>query len=175
MKRTTSITLFAILSIMLILLSCTMPIYIVTSETDEDDDKEAEIVVNTAAPVATNTAVDTSVPTYAATPTVSVSLDGPWTIWQGSDEQMLDINFLQDDFDVTANVATGDDSSILYEGVISHDGTTVSGTWESTNGTTGSFVMYLDSTYGRFSGNMGGGVPFCGNRLDTVKPSPCLK
>jgi hypothetical protein len=51
----------------------------------------------------------------------------------------------------------------------------VSGTWETTSGTTGNFIMYLDSSYATFSGNMGGGVPFCGNRLNTSMPSPCLK
>ncbi len=175
MKRPTFIILIVILSMLLIMLSCTIPIYFANAPADEDADKEAEEAVDTDVPSPTSIPADTSTPTYAVTPTVSVSLDGPWTIWQGSDEQMLDLNFLQDGFDVVANVATDDDGSILFEGVISHDGATVSGTWESTNGTSGSFMMYLDGTYGRFSGNMGGGVPFCGNRVDTAKPAPCLQ
>ncbi len=170
MKRTTFIILFAILTILLILLSCTMPIYIVTAPTETDDGS-----TDTPTPTLTYTPTVTSTPTYAVTPTVTVSLDGPWTIWQGTSEQMLDINFLQDGFDIIGNAATDDDHSILYEGVISYDGTTVSGTWESTNGTSGSFIMYLDGTYGRFSGNMGGGVPFCGSRTNTAKPAPCLQ
>jgi hypothetical protein len=174
MKRTKFIILFAILTILLILLSCTMPIYIVTSPTNTDDDS-TDKDADTSTPTLTYTPTETSTPTYQVTPTVSVSLDGPWTIWQGTSQQMLDINFLQDGFDITANVATEDDQSLLYEGVISHDGKTVTGTWESTNGTTGSFVMYLDSNFGTFSGNMGGGVPFCGNRTSTAKPATCLQ
>ncbi len=109
------------------------------------------------------------------TPTVSVSLEGPWTIWEGRDQKRLDIDFLQKGFELTGNAATKDGQSLLFEGVISYDGSTVTGTWESTSGTTGSFVMNLDSSYGMFSGNLGGGVPFCGNRLNTSMPSPCLQ
>ena len=176
MKRNTTIILFAISVLLLIVIACTLPIYIVTSP---EATVEKEVVVVTAEPtmippepVAPTVAV---APTYAVTPTVSVNLDGPWTIWEGRDQKRLDIDFLQKGFEVTGNAATEDGQSILYKGSISYDGTSVSGTWESTSGTTGSFVMYLESSYSMFSGNMGGGVPFCGNRLNTSMPSPCLK
>ena len=177
MKRTTLVVLIAIFSILLILLSCTLPIYIVTNSDDDDDDDDEKDITNTPTPTATITQTPTLTytPTYEVTPTVSVSLDGPWTIWEGTDQQRLDLNFFQDGFSVTANAGTDDGYSILYEGVISYDGYTVSGEWESTNGLSGTFVMYLDGSYGVFSGNMGGGVPFCGNRMNTSKPSPCLQ
>ncbi len=178
MKRKTFIILFAIFTALLVVLSCTLPIYIVTSEeaadkSDEDEDEDEEEA--TAEPTATLTPTITSTPTYAVTPTVSVYLDGPWTIWEGTDQERLDIDFFQDGFSLVGNAATDDGHSILYEGAISYDGTTVSGTWRSTRGTSGNFVIYLDSSYSVFGGNMGGGMPFCGNRTSSSKPSPCLR
>jgi hypothetical protein len=178
MKRTTLIILFAIFSILLITLSCTLPIYIVTDSDDDDDDDNEVVKVITATPEAVTEEVvptQANTPTYAVTPTVSVSLDGPWTIWQGTDQQQLDIDFLQDGYSVIGNAATDDGYSILYKGAISHDSKTVSGEWESTNGLSGNFVMYLDGSFGVFSGNMGGGVPFCGTRTSGSQPSPCLQ
>jgi hypothetical protein len=81
---------------------------------------------------------------------------------------------MQKYYTITANAVTDDDNSILFKGTISYDGASVNGTWKSTNGTSGNFVMYLDDAYGAFNGNMGGGVPFCGNRVNSQKPNPCL-
>jgi hypothetical protein len=174
MKRKNVIILFALFTTLLVVLSCTLPIYIVSeSESKESATAEKEVIVVTATPEATTE--PTSTPTLAVTPTVMVYLDGPWTIWEGTDQERLDIDFLQDGFSVTGNAATDDGYSILYEGIISYDGTTVSGTWRSTKGISGNFVFYLDSSYSVFGGNMGGGVPFCGNRLSAKKPSPCLQ
>lgn len=174
MKRTSTVILLALFSLFLILLSCTLPIYIVTSPTSTAEGKDLT-ETPTYTPTITETPTPTSTPTYQVTPTVTVNLDGPWTIWQGTSQQRLDIDFLQKDYSVTANTATGDGHSLLIEGMVSYDGTNVSGEWESTNGTSGSFIMYLDGTYSTFSGNMGGGVPFCGNRLSSSMPSPCLQ
>jgi len=171
------IILIALFTAMLVALSCTLPIYIVAQNDATEDSSEPEVIkeviVVTATPEAT--AVPTSVPTLAVTPTVMVYLDGPWTIWEGTDQERLDIDFLQDGYSLIGNAATDDGHSILYEGTISADGTSVSGTWRSSRGTTGSFIFYLDSSYSVFGGNMGGGVPFCGNRLSAKKPSPCLQ
>lgn len=177
MKRNTTIILFAICALLLIVLSCTLPIYIVTNPTAESNDEEEKDIteIPTLTPTITETPNPTSMPTYAVTPTVAVNLDGPWTIWQGTSQQRLDINFLQKGYEITANAATEDGQSLLFEGVISYDGTSVAGTWQSTSGISGNFVMYLDASYAVFSGNMGGGVPFCGNRLNSSKPAPCLQ
>lgn len=178
MKRTTLIILFAIFSILLIMLSCTLPIYIVTDSNDDDsDDTETVVKVVTATPDPSIAVSPTEAytPTSEITPVVNVSLDGPWTIWKGTDQKQLDIDFLQDGHSVVGNAATDDGYSILYNGTISPDGKTVSGKWESTNGLSGNFVMYLDGSYGTFGGNMGGGVPFCGTRVNSSKPSPCLQ
>jgi hypothetical protein len=174
MKRNTTIILFAISILLLIVISCTLPIYIVTNPTTTSEEEDATDTP-TLTPTVTETPTPTSTPTYAVTPTVMVNLDGPWAIWEGTSEKRLDIDFLQKGFDLTANAATEDGQSILFKGVISYDGTNVTGTWESTSGTTGNFTMYLDGSYTMFAGNMGGGVPFCGNRMNSTKPSPCLQ
>lgn len=175
MKRNNTIILFAISALLLIVISCTLPIYIVTSPTVATEKNETATDVPTSVPAPTETPLPASTPTYAVTPTVIVNLDGPWTIWEGTAQKRLDIDFLQKGFDLTANASTEDGQSILFEGVISYDGTNVTGTWESTSGTTGNFIMYLDGSYTMFAGNMGGGVPFCGNRMNSSKPSPCLQ
>ncbi len=108
------------------------------------------------------------------TPTVSVSLDGQWTIWYGSDEKQLKISFLQKGYSLVGNTATDDGDSLLFNGTINQANNGASGTWESTNGTSGNFVFVLNSSLTAFSGNLGGGVSFCGSR-GSVKPSPCLQ
>ena len=109
------------------------------------------------------------------TPTVSVNLDGPWTIWQGSDEQELSIDFLQQGYKLVGNAATSDGHSIMFRGEVSQDGKSVTGSWENTNGTSGNFIINLNDTLSTFSGNLGGGVPFCGTRMGNSKPYPCIK
>jgi len=172
MKKASTGMKIAIFSLFLILLSCTLPIYVVTTPS------EVEKVI-TATPEEVSAAADTAEPTLTATfevtPTVSVNLDGNWTIWQGTTQQELEIDFMQEDYSIVGNAATNDGHSMLLKGTISHDGKSVSGTWESTKGTSGSFTMYLEGAVSSFSGNMGGGVPFCGNRLSATMPSPCLK
>ncbi len=172
MKRETTVIRIAIFSLFLILLSCTLPVYIVTTPA------EVEKVI-TATPeesaADTATAEPTLTATFDVTPTVSVNLDGNWTIWQGTSQQELEIDFMQDGYSIVGNAATNDGHSMLFKGTISHDGQNVSGTWESTKGTSGTFTMYLEGAVSSFSGNMGGGVPFCGNRLSATMPSPCLK
>jgi len=63
---------------------------------------------------------------------------------------------------------------LLFKGTISSDGKSITGTWESTNGTTGNFMMEFNDALNSFSGNLGGGVPFCGTRMGSSKPYPCL-
>lgn len=105
---------------------------------------------------------------------VTINIDGPWTIWQGSAEQKLSIDFLQKGSEIVGNTATGNGHSLLFNGTISADGKTVSGTWESTSGTSGNFQMEFNDALNSFSGNLGGGVPFCGTRMGSSKPYPCL-
>jgi len=105
---------------------------------------------------------------------VTINMDGPWTIWQGAAEQKLSIDFLQKGDEVVGNTATDDGHSLLFSGSISADGKSVAGIWESTNGTSGNFVMEFNDALNSFSGNLGGGVPFCGTRMGSSKPYPCL-
>lgn len=174
MKKSSIIILSALGIVLLTVLACTIPITIVTTtEKAIEEEAEVEAVVEpTAAPVSVELVATA---TLAVTPAVAVSLDGAWTIWQGTSQKKLNLNFLQDGYDVVGNAATDDGHSLLFEGTISHDNNTVSGTWESTNGSKGNFAMYLQGTASTFAGNMGGGVPFCGNRMAAAMPNPCLQ
>jgi hypothetical protein len=173
--KSSSLHLFvAVIAILAFTVACSMPFVISPVQPTE----KIVFVEITSTPEAASTAAPTATVSSAApaaTPTVSVNLDGPWTIWQGVKEQQLDIDFLQQGYLLVGNTATDDGQSLLFKGTISQDGKSVSGTWESTTGTSGSFLMALDSSLANFSGNLGGGVPFCGNRGGFSKPSPCIK
>ncbi len=171
-NRTTAV--FIALMLVFFTLACTLPLYVATAPESEVEIVYVEI---TSTPEEDADSDDESEPDEdnSATPPVPVNLDGPWTIWQGSAEQKLTIDFLQLGGDLTGNAATGGGHSILFKGVLSQDGTSVTGTWENTTGTSGNFTMYLSESLSSFSGNLGGGVPFCGTRMGTSKPNPCLK
>ena len=171
MKSSSLRLIVTITALMMLALSCTLPFYIGPAEPEE----KIIYVEVTSTPVE-EVAEPTDAPSSPAqTPTVSVNLDGEWTIWQGTGEQQLVIDFLQQGYSLIGNTATGDGHSLLFNGTISQDGTSATGKWESTSGTSGNFVMYLASGFTSFSGNMGGGVPLCGTRSGVTKPSPCLK
>lgn len=173
MKSSSLRLIIALIAIMAVSVACSLPFVISPVEPEE----KIVIVEVTSTPLppaaATQSAAEATLP--AATPAVAVNLDGSWTIWQGTKEQKLDIDFLQQGYNLVGNTATNDGQSLLFKGTINQDSKGVSGTWESTIGTSGSFTMVLDSSVSMFSGNMGGGVPFCGNRSGVTKPSPCLK
>ena len=165
-----AITLIALLAVSV---ACSLPFVISPVEPEE---KIVYIEITSTPLPAESTPLPTTEPTTSAeTPAVPVNLVGPWTIWQGTKEKILDIDFLQQGYTLTGNTATDDGYSLLFNGTISQDGKSVTGTWESTNGTTGNFLMALDESLSTFSGNLGGGVPFCGNRSAATKPSPCIK
>jgi len=168
-NRTTAV--FIALILVLFTLACTLPFYVATAPESEVKIVYVEIT-STPEEVSDSANKDEDV---AVTPPVPVNLDGPWTIWQGSAEQQLTIDFLQQGGDLTGKAATGGGQSILFKGVLSQDGTSVTGRWENTTGTSGNFTMYLSESLSSFSGNLGGGVPFCGTRMGTSKPYPCLK
>jgi len=174
MKHFGSSPFLALVIISALTLACTLPFYMGSQEAQET----VIYIEVTSTPEESPTEEPDEEETEDApevTPTVSVSLDGSWTIWLGTDEKELDLDFLQNGYEVTANVVTGGDDSTLFTGVISQDGESVSGTWESTDGTSGNFAMYLNDDFSSFSGNLGGGVPFCGVRGTGEKPSPCLE
>lgn len=173
MKNRTTVKFIALM-LVFFTLACTLPFYIATAPEPEENIVYVEIT-STPEEVTESTDTDEADQDIAATQAVSINLDGPWTIWQGSAEQQLDIDFLQQGYDLVGNAAIGDGHSILFKGVINQDGTSVTGTWESTTGTSGNFTMDLSESLSSFSGNLGGGVPFCGTRMGTSKPQPCLK
>jgi hypothetical protein len=156
--------------VLLIGISCTLPFFF---STPVETEKEIVYVEVTAAPATAN---DEPAEEQAAgpTPAVSVNLDGEWTIWYGTTENQLKISFLQKGYSLVGNTAIGKGNSLLFNGTINQASDGVTGSWESTDGTSGNFVMQLGSGLTTFTGNMGGGVPFCGSRGGT-KPSPCLE
>jgi hypothetical protein len=163
----------ALIAILAVSAACSLPFAITPVQPEE---KIVYIeVTSTPAPPADASAPASEPTLPAATPAVAVNLDGPWTIWQGTSEQQLDIDFLQQGYSLVGNTATGSGHSLLFKGTISQDSKTVSGTWESTSGISGNFIITLDGSISSFSGNLGGGVPFCGSRSGTAKPSPCVK
>jgi hypothetical protein len=155
-------------------IACTLPFYVAPAPEAEEKIVYVEITSTPEMDESTDDVMDAD-EDVEVTPTVSVNLDGPWTIWQGNSEQQLSIDFLQQGYELIGNAATGDGHSILFKGMVSQDGKSVTGTWESTTSTTGNFLMDLGVTLSSFSGNLGGGVPFCGTRTGTSKPNPCLK
>ena len=173
MKNRTA-AVFIALTLVFFTLACTLPFYAPTAPESEVKIVYVEI---TSTPEEDADSDDEFEPDEDSTaiPPVPVNLDGPWTIWQGSAEQQLRIDFLQQGGDLTGNTVTGGGHSILFKGVLSQDGKSVTGTWENTTGTSGNFTMYLGESLSSFSGNLGGGVPFCGTRMGTSKPYPCLK
>jgi len=173
MKNRTTVKFIALM-LVFFTLACTLPFYIATAPEPEEKIVYVEIT-STPEEVTESTDIDEVDQDTVATQTVSINLDGPWTIWQGSAEQQLDIDFLQQGYDLVGNTAIGDGHSILFKGVIAQDGKSVTGTWENTTGTSGNFIMDLSESLSSFSGNLGGGVPFCGARMGTSKPQPCLK
>jgi len=173
MKNRTTVKFIAMM-LVFFTLACTLPFYIATAPEPEEKIVYVEIT-STPEEVTESTETVEADQDIVVTQTVSINIDGAWTIWQGSVEQQLDIDFLQQGYDLVGNAAIGDGHSILFKGVINQDGTSVTGTWESTTGTSGNFTMDLSESLSSFSGNLGGGVPFCGTRMGTSKPQPCLK
>ncbi len=170
MKLSFSSKITFLAAILLVSIACTLPFTITPVEPEE----KIVYVEITSTPIDPASELQPE-ETTAATPAVAVNLDGVWTIWQGSNEQQLTINFLQQGYNLTGNVATGSGHSLLFKGTINQDSKGATGIWESTSGTTGVFTIFLSDSLQSFSGNLGGGVSFCGTRSGSLKPSPCLK
>ena len=167
MIRPTQSRLLLLAVILLISVACTLPFTITPVESEE------KIIYVEITSTPEQPAVEPTEP--AATPSVAVNMDGIWTIWQGPGEQQLTINFLQQGYNLIGNTASGSGHSLLFKGTISQDSRGATGTWESTSGTSGTFIIYLSDSLQSFSGNLGGGVPFCGTRSGNLKPPTCLQ
>jgi hypothetical protein len=158
-----------------ITLACTIPVNFAPAPAVEEKIVYIEITSTPQEVVAESDTEADDMEPAAEGDVVPVNLDGPWTIWQGTAEQKLSIDFLQKGSDLIGNAATGDGNSMMFMGKISANGKSVSGTWESTSGTSGNFTMELNDALNSFAGNLGGGVPFCGTRMGSSKPYPCMK
>jgi hypothetical protein len=170
--RNQTIALLIVFSLVGISLACTIPVNFAPPPVVEEKIVYVEVTSTPeeAEPIADSDETETA----GEAAVVPVSMDGPWTIWQGTAEQKLSIDFLQKGSALIGNAATDDGNSMIFQGTISANGKTASGTWESTSGTSGVFQIALNDSLNSFSGNLGGGVPFCGTRMGSSKPYPCL-
>ena len=84
-NRTTAV--FIALMLVFSTLACTLPFYVATSP---ESDVKIVYVEITSTPEEDADSDDED----ETTPPIPVNLDGPWTIWQGSAEQKLTIDFL---------------------------------------------------------------------------------
>jgi len=171
MKR--KISAIIVLLLICTTLACTIPINFATAPEVEEKIVYVEIT-STPEPEEEETVV-TEQTSQEEDEMASINMDGLWTIWQGPSEQKLSIDFLQKGNDLIGNAATDDGHSLLIVGVVSANEGEVSGTWESTDGTSGNFQITLNDSLNSFSGNMGGGVPLCGTRMGSSKPYPCMQ
>ena len=156
-------------------LACTIPVEFASAPAVEEKIVYVEITSTPAEELEVGAEDEAEEGETETSEIVEINIDGPWTIWQGSAGQKISIDFLQKGTEVVGNTATGNGHSLLFNGTISSDGESVSGTWESTSGTSGNFMMEFNDALNSFSGNLGGGVPFCGTRMGSSKPYPCLK
>ena len=179
MKKNNIRILVACAAILAIILACTLPITITVPTTQEQPHVEIPPIV--AAP----TAVPTAVPPTLVPPTVvppaatavmvaPVNWSGAWVMWMGSALQQYNIDFVIRNNQLSGNAAIGGGNSIGFYGLVSADNRIVTGNWESTDGTSGTFTFRILDTYTQFNGNKGGVEQVCGARSGIARPASCL-
>jgi hypothetical protein len=129
----------------------------------------AQIIVVTATPPAPTVVVPTA-PVVAA----PVDWSGAWVIWMGGGLQQINVDFVLRNNQITGNAAIGSGNSIAFYGLISADNRSVSGNWENTNGSTGTFTWHILDSYNQFNGNMGSTQQICGARSSISRPAVCF-
>jgi hypothetical protein len=103
-----------------------------------------------------------------------VDWSGAWVIWMGGSLQQINLDFVLKDNQITGNAAIGAGNSIAFYGLISADRRTVTGNWEVTNGSTGTFTWHILDTFNQFNGNKGSSEQICGARSATYRPAVCF-
>jgi len=124
-------------------------------------------IVPTAEPTAT------SAPTLAPTPLFTQDWTGSWLIWMGDTYQTIEVNFSADGHQITGTIEKEGESRKI-NAVMSLDGISVTGDWESSNGNSGAINMLISEDRQEFAGNLGGESMFCGSREGSFKPTPCF-
>ena len=179
MKKTSLGLFFTVAAILAIILACTLPITITVPTTPEQPHTEAQptIIVVTAVPTAVP---PTLVPPTAVPPAATaimaapVNWSGVWVMWMGSALQQFNIDFVIRNNQLSGNAAIGGGNSIGFYGLVSADNRIVTGNWESTDGTSGTFTFRILDTYNQFNGNKGGVEQVCGARSGIARPASCL-
>ena len=184
MKNNRFLALIILAGMLLVSAACSFPLIQISSGAVTEPTSVPAVVFTQAAvtqaavtqavaevePTSTSAPVATTDPARVAVP---IDWGGEWVIWRGSAAEKLNFDFLQQGALITGSAATTGGNSLLLKGTLSIDGKTLTGTWESTDGTSGSFMAYLGSALNQFSGNLGGTQPFCGARVGSAKPNPC--
>lgn len=121
------------------------------------------------------TAEPTAMPAPTPTPTPQLTQDwvGTWFLWVGDTYQTIEVDFSAERNQITGTIEEEGESRKI-NAVMSLDGITVTGDWESSSGNSGPIAMLISEDRQEFTGNLGGGVMFCGSREGTFKPNPCF-
>jgi len=175
MRKPINLAIFCISCLAIISMACSFPFF---------QTQEEEIVIPTLPPAATNTeavaveedkAVSTSTIAPTTVVTKNVDWDGKWKIWMGDSSKGYTIDFLVQGDKISGTTVITNHNSISFIGIIQEDGGTIEGTWENTDGTSGDFYMYIDSSEDVFTGRLSSSSAFCGNRASSTQPSPCFE
>ena len=114
-------------------------------------------------------------PTPSLTPTPSVIWADNWFIWVGPEPlTQYTMTILHSASDLTGSFDAGSGNTVTLSGTLSQDYTTVSGSWTSTGGGSGTFEWQREENENQFVGNLDGGPnEWCGARAGAALPSPC--
>ena len=123
------------------------------------------------APAAEPTA--TPAPTLAPTPLFTQDWTGFWFLWVGDTYQTIEVNLSANGNQITGTIEEEGESKRI-NAVMSLDGISLTGEWESSNGNSGPINMLLSEDKQEFSGNLGSETMLCGSREGSFKPTPCF-
>lgn len=164
--------------LLLVSLACSFPLFITPVDSEE---AKSEVPPTMEPPPTETVSLPTVEPTNTPEPTavnlqtaIAADWDGAWVIWFGDDMLKVDIDFLQDGTTITGNAVHKKGHSLAFLGEIATDGMSVSGTWEATDGTSGTFTIYDLGSFAQFNGNLDGRDPFCGARSAANQPAACF-
>lgn len=114
----------------------------------------------------------TLAPTLVPTPLFTQDWAWSWFLWVGDCNKRIEA-----DFSIEGNQITGtideEGESRRINAMMSLDGITATGTWESSSGDSGQVDMLISEDRQEFIGNLDGEAKFCGSRAGHSKPSYC--
>ncbi len=121
--------------------------------------------------------VFTPPPTPTPTFTPMPDWNGTWTVWIETGPSGVAMTITQTGSAIHAEIPLGG-STTYCDGVLSADGRTATGTYNSDGGPViGNFTWHMLDNYNQFNGNWNQGGPtgaWCGARGGMGQPSPCM-